>query len=197
MACVPVARNQVLVSAGEPADYVYFVFEGMMRVYKLVSDGRRQISGFLYPEDFLGLAVNGRYGYSADAVIPTVVCRMPWAKFEQFIDDVPRLERHLLEEVGNKLISAQDRLLVLGRRSSSKRLAWFLLMLAQRQGRDRPATVIHLVMGRADIADYLGLTVETVSRSFTSLRISDLIDAPNSHTVRLLDPNRLRDFADS
>ncbi|MCB2052752.1 MAG: Crp/Fnr family transcriptional regulator [Geminicoccaceae bacterium] len=163
-----------LIEEGEPALDVFTVVEGMLKLYKLMPDGRRQITGFMIPGDFVGLSVGEAYIYSAEAVMPTTACRFRRNFFHGMMEDYPDLETRLLGIVSTELAAAQGQMLLLGRKTAKERLASFLLSLAGRlevAAGDRLA----LPMTRSDIADFLGLTIETVSRTFTVLRKEGLL----------------------
>src|SRR5450631_2038372 len=144
----------------------YNLLEGVMRLYKLLPDGRRQIVGFALPGDFLGKTASPRHSFSADAIGPVAVCRFSRVEFARFVDDKPHLLRRINELTVRELSQAQDHMVLLGRRSAEEKVATFLL-----GWRDRLAGITHLTktvplpMSRQDIADYLGLTIETVSRT--------------------------------
>ena len=163
-----------LIVEGDPAESVYTVLSGMLKLYKIMPDGRRQITGFLIPGDFVGLAFGDDYIYSAEAVVPTTACRFGRSQFNNLLKEHPTLERRLLSIVSTELAAAQEQMLLLGRKTAKERLASFLLALAERTGTADRA-MLSLPMVRLDIADYLGLTVETVSRTFTQFRKSDLL----------------------
>lgn len=188
---IPVAAGRTLFQEGDAADAVYNIIEGAVRLFKLLPDGRRQITGFLYASDFIGLALRDRYAYSAEAITPTIVCRFPRLKLEALFEEMPRLENSLLDRASNELVAAQDQMLLLGRKTAVERLASFLVALAARQGVEGRGADLALPMTRTDIADYLGLTIETVSRSLTKLRKDGLIATPDTHTITLLDPEGL------
>ncbi len=156
---------------------VYNLREGIMRLYKLLPDGRRQIVGFAIPGDFLGMATSARHSFSADAVGPVAVCRFTRASFTRFIGDKPHLLRRINELVIRELSQAQDHMVLLGRRSAEEKVASFLVGWRDRLARLGDMTnTVPLPMGRQDIADFLGLTIETVSRTFTRLERDGLID---------------------
>ena len=160
-------------------------------------DGRRQITGFLFPSDFVGIALKTHYAYSAEIITDMIVCRFPRHKLEALFADLPALESRLLETAGNELIAAQDQMLLLGRKTAAERVASFLMRhLARAHARRAKVDIIDLPMTRTDMGDYLGLTVETVSRTFTKLRQKDLIATPNPHEVEILDPNGLEELAE-
>jgi CRP/FNR family transcriptional regulator, anaerobic regulatory protein len=185
----------MLFDQGALAGSVFNVTEGMVRLYKSLPDGRRQIVGFALPGDFLGLALQDRYGVAAEAVDQVRVCRFARSAFISFVDDKPHLLRRLHEFAGHELSLAQDQMLLLGRRSADEKLAAFLLNLQARYGRIGSASVlVPLPMSRQDIADYLGLTIETVSRTFTKMsREKLLVIVPDG--IRILAKDRLDQLA--
>ena len=185
----------MLFDQGALAGSVFNVTEGMVRLYKSLPDGRRQIVGFALPGDFLGLALQDRYGVAAEAVNQVRVCRFARSAFLAFVDDKPHLLRRLHEFAGHELSLAQDQMLLLGRRSAEEKLAAFLLNLQARYGRIGTTSVtLPLPMSRQDIADYLGLTIETVSRTFTKFAREKLVViVPDG--VRLLARDRLDQLA--
>lgn len=192
-----VEPHQPIIDEGEPADYLFNVTGGAVKLYKLLPDGRRQITGFLFDGDFLGIAMNERYAYSAEAIDKVCLCRFPRRKLEGLLDEFPRLEKRLLGMASNELVQAQDQILLLGRKTAQEKIVSFLLSLSNRAVRrgDDPSP-IGLPMGRADIADYLGLTTETVSRTITHLKRDGYIRLLQGSKVELPDLAALRDLAD-
>jgi CRP/FNR family transcriptional regulator, anaerobic regulatory protein len=195
--CRRAEAGRALFEEGEPAEAVYTLTEGMLKLYKLMSDGRRQVVGFLLPGDFLGLAFGRGYAYTAEAVTPVVACRFARSRFMGLLEEFPALEKEVLTRTSTDLAAAQDQMLLLGRKTARERLASFLLRLAARERRAAAAgcgaaaggaDVVGLPMGRADIADHLGLTIETVSRTLTSLRKEGLIELPAVHEVVVRNP---------
>jgi len=180
-----------LFEQGALAGSVFNITEGVVRLYKSLPDGRRQIMGFALPGDFLGLALMDRYGVTAEAVTPVRVCRFARAAFLSYIDDKPHLLRRLHEFAGHELSLAQDQMLLLGRKTAEEKVAAFLINLQTRYGRIGPMSVtVELPMSRQDIADYLGLTIETVSRTLTKLaREKVILIVP--HGARLLNAQHL------
>ncbi len=182
---------------GDPALHVYSISSGAVKLYKLMSDGRRQIIGFLFAGDMFGLAVDGGYAYTAETVSPSQICRFANRKIEALKDEMPRLERKLFSMAVKDLVAAQEQMLLLGRKTAKEKVATFLLRLSRRAvARGGTASPIGLPMSRADIADYLGLTIETVSRTFTHLKRDGVIGLPASGHVILLDAVALKDMAD-
>lgn len=179
------------------AEYVYNVTEGALKLYKVLPDGRQQVTGFLFPGDFLGLAYNDRYACSAETLKPTSLCRFPRKRLEALFRALPQLERRLLGLASNELAAAQDQLLLLGRKTARERVASFLLMLAAgAERRGLAPDPIVLPMTRGEIADYLGLTLETVSRNFSWLKTRGLIRLMEAGALRILNRPALAKLAD-
>lgn len=168
---------------------------GTAKLYKLLSDGRLQITGFGQTGDFLGLAMSSTYAFSAEAITPVCVCRFSRRKLTVLLDDFPAMERRLLEVASNERVVAQAQMLLLGRKTARERVASFLL--AQRE-RARACygliETIDLPMTGGDIADHLGLTIETVGRTLTKLKKGGLIDLPNHSSVTLADDEGCRSW---
>ncbi|WP_343232415.1 Crp/Fnr family transcriptional regulator [Microvirga terricola] len=168
--------KSTLFTQEDPASAVFNITEGMVRLYKLLPDGRRQIVGFALAGDFLGLALLDRYGVSADAITDTKVCRFSRSAFTAFLDKKPHLLRRLHEFASHELSLAQDQMVLLGRRTADERIAAFLMSLKERFARiGHTSITLPLPMSRQDIADFLGLTIETVSRTFSKLAKSGVI----------------------
>ncbi|HXQ65487.1 MAG TPA: helix-turn-helix domain-containing protein [Alphaproteobacteria bacterium] len=192
MSTLGMQPQQTLFYEGDPAEFLFNVTGGMIRVHKLLADGRRQVTGFLYPGDFVGLAVHDSYAYTAETVVATSVCRFPRTKLHALMREMPHLENRMLSMASNELIEAQDQMLLLGRKTAQEKIASFLLMISRRAGRrGQPDNPIHLPMGRTDIADFLGLTTETVSRVFTQFKTSGAIRLLDNSRVQLSDMRAL------
>lgn len=180
--------GQTIIHESDPAENLFNVVSGAVKLYKLLPDGRRQITGFLFPGDFLGIALNETYVYTGEALTPVRLCRFPRRRLEALLRDVPNLEHELLDEVATELVAAQDQMLLLGRKTARERVASFLLTLTKRaKAHGRQVNPVELPMSRADIADYLGLTTETVSRTITQLRQSKAIAAASRGEIEILD----------
>lgn len=191
------AAGETFVAEGDRATHFFAITAGSVKVFKLLPDGRRQVTGFLFQGDFLGLAFNDSYTYSAEALTDTTVCRMPRQQFEGVIGAYPVMERRLLAMASNELAAAQEQMVMLGRKTAQERVASFLLGLIRRQERlGRDGKAIRLTMTRTDIADYLGLTTETVSRTFTGLRAAGHIELDGTTLVRVLDRDALQQIAE-
>jgi CRP/FNR family transcriptional regulator len=189
------ASCQTVFAQEELTTSFYNLLEGVMRLYKLLPDGRRQIVGFALPGDFLGMTASARHSFSADAIGPVAICRFSKASFARFIEDKPHLLRRINELAVRELSQAQDHMVLLGRRSAEEKVATFLLGWRDRLGQfSSPEKTVPLPMSRQDIADFLGLTIETVSRTFTKLERDGVIDImPGS--VCLKDPARAEALA--
>ena len=179
------AAGTMLFDQGALAGSVYNVTDGIVRVYKSLPDGRRQIVGFALPGDFLGLALLDRYSVAAEAITPVRVCRFSRTAFLNYVEGKPHLLRRLHEFASYELTLAQDQMLLLGRRTAEEKISSFLRNLQTRFGRiGQNSVTVPLPMSRQDIADYLGLTIETVSRTLTKLaRDKILLIVPNGARV--------------
>lgn len=199
---ITVQAGQGFIEEGEHAGSFYNITAGTARLFKLMPDGRRQITGFAAPGTFLGLAAQAAYGFGAEALEPMRLCRFSRVALAGLMEDFAGLEHRLLEIACSELVLAQEHMLLLGRKTARERLASFLLArgamstdcpLAPRFNQHR---LVALPMSRSDIADYLGLTIETVSRTLTRLKTDRLIALPGAHSIDLLDPARLKMIAD-
>ncbi|WP_417316774.1 cyclic nucleotide-binding domain-containing protein [Emcibacter sp.] len=190
--------KQVLCAEGDPADYLFNVREGTVRLSKMLADGRRQITGFLFPGDFFGLACKDVYSYTAEAITPVETCRFQRRKITEKFRELPQLGERVFEMTTTELQSAHDQMLLLGRKSAREKLCSFLIYMADKTRTigGYPPNHAYLPMSRADVADYLGLTVETVSRQFTKLAQEDLIRLDSAHNVILLDPESLQEMSE-
>jgi CRP/FNR family transcriptional regulator len=191
------AAGTCFIEEGEPAGAFFNVTAGVAKLYKLLPDGRRQITGFAGVGHFLGLAVSDTYAFSAEAITPARYCRFSRVRLRALLDDFPVMEQRLLEVASNELVAAQEQMLLLGRKTARERLASFL-MAQSRQGVAcrAPRRRFALPMTRGDIADYLGLTIETVSRTITRLRAEGLIEIPATTEVLIRDLEGLESLAE-
>lgn len=169
---------------GDDSTYLFNVVTGAIRLSKLLPDGRRLITGFLFPGDFLGLSVSDTYAYTAETLTKASLCRFKRTSLANIMERFPKLEHQLLNLASNELEQAQDHLMILGRKTATERLVSILLKLSERIGHNEDGgLLIDLPMSRIDLADYAGLTIETVSRTFTYLRTEGLISMPNARSV--------------
>lgn len=193
---VALTSGDTLFDEGEEAKYIYNVTEGALKLYKLLPDGRRQVTGFLFAGDFVGLADSAEYICSAESVGGVKLCQFPRGKLEAFIRTYPKMEARLLGMARNELAEAQEQMLLLGRKTAKERIASFLLMLSQRaQRRGQPGNPVDIPMNRNDIGDFLGLTTETVSRTLTRLKGSGIITTDADRRITITDVEALEDIA--
>jgi len=186
------APGQSVIFEGDPAESLFNVKLGVVKLVKLMIDGRTQITGFLFPGDFLGLALLNKYTFSAEAVTAAELCRFPRLAFEELLARFPALEHRLLSNASNEIASAQEQMLLLGRKTAQERLATFILMMRRRAASPTDPSVVILPMSRQDIGDYLGLTIETVSRTITRLRKSGAIELLDSSHVLIHDADAMK-----
>jgi CRP/FNR family nitrogen fixation transcriptional regulator len=168
-------KDEELFAEGEPAAFFYKVVSGAVRTYKLLDDGRRQIDAFHLPGDIFGLELGAKYRFSAETTTDTSVVLYRRCAFEAMTTRDSDFSRQVMSATMRALARAQDHMLLLGRKSALEKISSFLLEMAERLSDNGQ---IDLPMSRIDIADYLGVTIETVSRSFTSLERDGVIDLP-------------------
>ena len=191
------SSGDILFDEGEPAKNVYNLTQGCLKLYKLLPDGRRQVTGFLFAGDFVGLANSDDYIYSAEAVSDVALCRFEKGKLEHLMNEHTNLEKRLLGLARFELAEAQEQILLLGRKTAMERIASFVLMLSDRAVRRGEASnPVELPMSRNDIGDYLGLTTETVSRTLTRLRKNGAISLETDRSISVNERDALSDIAD-
>ena len=174
----------------EPAEYIYQVIEGAVRTHKLLADGRRQIGAFHLPGDIFGL-VNGEFHrFTAEAIGNTTVRLLKRQSLERVAKNDPAMIRSLLRMTTSSLQHVENHLLLLGRQTAQERVGAFLIEMNDRQA---SADVIKLPMSRRDIADYLGLTIETVSRALRAYQRKGYVEVggPMQRDIVILDPTSL------
>ncbi len=178
---MPFTRNAEIYGENEPAEYLYKVISGAVRTYKVLSDGRRQIGGFYLPGDIFGMECGDEHTFSAEAITD---CKVMVIKRSSLVSLAARdgeVARQLWTMTANELQRAQDHIMLLIK-TAQERVAGFLLEMA---ARGASIGEIELPMSRQDIADYLGLTIETVSRTLTQLEKSAAIAVPTSRRIVL------------
>jgi CRP/FNR family transcriptional regulator, nitrogen fixation regulation protein len=174
----------------EPADYVYQVVSGAVRSYKLLSDGRRQIGAFHLVGDIFGLEIGTEHRFTAEAIVDTTVRLLKRRSLELVAENDAKVARNLLSMTTSNLRHAEDHMLLLGRKTSLERVAAFLIEMDRRS---TAAGILALPMCRRDIADYLGLTLETVSRALSRLHDLGVLGfvGNNQRQIVLLDREKL------
>lgn len=190
-------RGQPLFHEGDPAGRVFTLTAGSLKLYKLLPDGRRQVTGFLHPGDFLGISVDDEHAFSAESLEQSRLCAFPRARFDDFVESHGEMERELYRKAAHELAAAQEQMVLLGRKTAAERLASFFLALARRgeRGGQAPARFVDLPMSRSDIADYLGLTKETVSRVLALLKRRRMIRLEAIDRIEILDRAALEEVA--
>lgn len=187
-------RNEVLFTEGDAAEHFYRIISGTVRLCRYMPDGRRYIVDFQVPGDVIGLTESPDHPMSAEGVTDVIVVAYPRVCFDRMARDCPDLRTQHLCHLSSSLLSAQQHMFVLGCQKAKERVASFVLRLADRLDLchgDR----LDLAMSRQDIADHLGLTIETISRSISALRTEGALLVPNTHQLVLRDMTILRRLA--
>src|SRR5271166_378662 len=185
--------GEEVVGEGDPTENLYFVMRGLFRAVKFTLDGRRQVFAFYMAGDLCGLEPEPNHKLTIEAVDAAAMAILPRRACRARMNDDPKLNAALFNGATRALTLSIDHMMMIGRSSAEERLAWFLTMLAARSAcRMR---VLDLAMQRQDIADYLGLTIETVSRTFTLFRDRGLIRLPRKRQVEILRPDALARLA--
>jgi CRP-like cAMP-binding protein len=181
-------RNAEIFGENEPADYLYKLIGGAIRTYKILSDGRRQIGGFYLPGDVFGLEFGDEHTQSAEAITDAKILVIKRSALTALAERDAGIAHELYALTARELRRAQDRIVLLIK-SAQERVVSFLLEMAERAP---SGDAVELPMSRQDIADYLGLTIETVSRTLTGLESDNTIELPNSRRVVLRNRPALR-----
>jgi CRP/FNR family transcriptional regulator len=198
---VKVTGGQTLMWEGDDSVVVANVLDGVLKLSTSTLDGREQIVGIVYPSDFIGRPFGSVTPYSITAVSDAELCMFPRSAFDDFAREHPELEHKLLQRTLAELDRARDWMLLLGRKSAGERVATFLLEMADRlavSGCERPlggSDRVELPLSRQQMADLLGLTIETVSRQMTRLRKAGIIDLPDRRAVVILKRRAMMDAA--
>jgi CRP/FNR family transcriptional regulator, nitrogen fixation regulation protein len=187
-AVISYPRDTEIFGENEPADYVYKVISGSVRTYKILADGRRQIAGFHLPGDIFGSQLAEVHTLSAEAVADAKVLVVKRSALTALAGRDAAVARELFSLTSRELRRMQERILLLVK-SAQERVASFLLEMAERAS---AGNIVELPMSRQDIADYLGLTVETVSRTMSSLETAGAIEVPTSRRIVLRNRDALR-----
>ncbi len=187
-ATIAYLRDSEIFGEGEPAEYLYKVISGSVRTYKILRDGRRQVGGFYLPGDIFGLEFADEHTLSAEAIADTKVIVVKRTALDALAGRNTSIAQQLFALTGRELGRVQDRIILLVK-SAQERVAAFLLEMAERaSGSD----IVELPMSRQDIGDYLGLSLETVSRTLSALEIAAAIEVPTSRRIVLRNRDALR-----
>lgn len=193
---VDLAKGATVFFEGDENTYLFNVVSGAVCLSKLLRDGRRQVTGFLFPGDFLGLSVADTYAYTAETLSGTSMCRFNRASLIKLLDRFPKLEHRLLELASNELVEAQAHMMLLGQKHVTEKISATLIHLMKRIGQRRDdKIVVNLPMTRTDLAEYAGVRTESVSRCLTRLRKQNVISLPEPSSVHILREDELERLA--
>ncbi|MDF7673232.1 Crp/Fnr family transcriptional regulator [Acetobacteraceae bacterium ESL0709] len=208
------SSGRIFIEESEPAVAFYVIAEGQAKLFNLLPDGRRQITGFAMTGDFLGLAASERYAFSAESLGEIRLCRFAYENMDRLTERFPQLQKRLRMEASRELVKVQGRLILLGRKSARERLASFFMEQAESaqivSGKFCPLTeaegagnqtdssgiTLYLPMSRTDVADYLGLTIETVSRTLKIFKDEGLIRVEDVKSITVLNSARMAHIAE-
>ncbi len=186
--------NDYLMHQHSDAHHVYNLVSGNLLVERIASTGRRQVLAFLFPGDFLGFPHNNFFEFSVTALTPATVAAYHRKEFLRLSDEIPELKHNMEQISSNVLASALDQVFALGQKKAHERICFLLKQLLQRQS-GAVAEDLVLPMTRQDMADYLGLTIETVSRAFAKLKNEQIIDVHHINHVEILNLEELEELA--
>lgn len=191
------SAHEHLFMANDSQTHIYQVLDGVVGIYKMLADGRRQIVTFCYPGDLIGVENSGTWRHHGEALCDTRIRCISLSTIDALVKSEPAFGQALVQSLATELAETRDQLLSLGRKSALEKVATFLLRISRRNQREnRDETRLFLPMTRAEIADYLGLTIETVSRNITRLKTSGLIRLESKNKVQILDIDQLEDLAE-
>jgi len=187
-------RRQTIAREGDPAASFFNIVSGVVKLCRSLADGRTQIIGFRFPGDFFAISDTETYTTTVEALTFVEVCKFPRSRLKRLTQQFPHTQTRLLEMSFSHLAASEDQIFLLGRKTAKEKLASFLLRYGEKfeRGMTDKSGQINLPMTRTEIADFLGLTTETVSRVLTSLARENVITVGLSHSVRLLNVDLLR-----
>jgi CRP/FNR family transcriptional regulator len=190
------AHGETVFFQGDLARHVFEITEGVMRLCKVLLDGRRIISGFLFPGDVIGLSQSRRYMYGAEAVNSIKLRRISRRSLDEAIDRSSYLRPQIFASMCNEMAAVQEQMEMLSCKNAEERVCSFLVSMRKRQmAAGRSAVVIDLAMTRLDIADHLGMTIETVSRNLTKLAKKGVLAEVERYSVRISKPDALEELS--
>lgn len=193
--CVYHSRSDLFLE-GDEASHVLEVMEGVICAYRLLPDGHRHVVSFYFPGDLLGYCCMASHAFSAQALTTVRVRRIPRHAVDRMVEMKPDFARRLLKIAANELSATRNHLLCLASKSAEAKMASFLVALSHRNATSgEDANRINLPMTRVDIGDYLGLTIETVSRTLSKLKRAGIISLPRTSVVVIRQPAELSDIA--
>jgi CRP-like cAMP-binding protein len=191
---VQLPRRTVVYREHSPAEFIYIVGRGIIKTFRNLPSGRRPVLAFWFPEDVFGLAEAGLYVNTTQAVTDVTLFRLPIAVLKETLANNASLQLQFLCKVTHELRQSQRHSIVVARRDAVGRVAMFLRTLQEQGARDRPG-IIDLPMNRADVADFLGLSAEAMSRACRKLERTGVVTFTNRHTARVVDQPELDKLA--
>jgi len=193
----PLQKSQHLYREGDDFQSVYAVRSGTLKAYKTTDDGREQVTGFYFPGEILGMdgISNNAHASSAKALETAAVCEIPFTSLERLSSMMPNLQRHFFQLMSREITEDQQLITLLSKNSADERVASLMLSISTRNSKRKlSATQFRLPMSRVDIGNYLGLTVETVSRVFSRMQKLDILRVDNKE-IQILNLDGLRKMA--
>jgi CRP/FNR family transcriptional regulator len=194
--------GQFISAAGQRQDWLATVLSGVVKLTRTMCDGRQQIVGLLFPSDLLGRPFSEASPFGAEAATPVELCCLERPYFEELVLSAPEMKQRLLERTLNEVDAAREWMLVLGRKTAEEKLASLILLMAQRIGSrggnappERQVLRFVLPLSRTEMAEYLGLRIETISRQLGNLRAAGVIDTEGGRTLAVRDMARLEHMA--
>lgn len=176
-------KGKSIVTEGEPNDALYVVISGSLRLTKHLEDGRRQVTGFLFKGDFFGIKACESSAYTAEAIEDSMMCRFPHAYLDEVSKTSPSVKDRLIARGQTEYHKAQDHIVLLGKQNAEERVISFLELVRRSLKLPEDAREVPLSMQRQDIADYLGLRLETLSRTLASLKEQGVLAELGRHSV--------------
>ncbi|SET67126.1 transcriptional regulator FnrL [Oceanicella actignis] len=192
--------GEEITAMGQETDFLGSVVNGVVSLSRILADGRRQMVGLLFPSDFIGRPMRAQAPFDAIAVTDVKLCIFSRPRFEALLRDTPSLESRLLEMTLDELDAARDWMVLLGRKTAREKMASFFLLVARRlaavaRAELRDGVELELPLTREDMADFLGLTIETVSRQISALRKAGAIELTDARHMRIPDIAALAEIA--
>ncbi|WP_019531219.1 fumarate/nitrate reduction transcriptional regulator Fnr [Dasania marina] len=194
----PLQKNDHIYRAHDKFHSVYAVRSGTVKTYRVTNDGQEQITGFYFPGEIMGMdgIGSGKYANSARALETAAICEIPFDRLEALSTEVPNMQRHFFQLMSQEITSDQQLITLLSKNSAEERIAALLISISARMVRRKlSGTQFRLPMSRTDIGNYLGLTIETVSRVFSRFKKQNLVDVDGKE-ITLKDLEALREIAD-
>ena len=193
----PLQKSQHLYREGDGFQSVYAVRSGTLKAYKTTDDGREQVTGFYFPGEILGMdgISNNTHASSAKALETAAICEIPFTSLEKLSSLMPNLQRHFFQLMSREITEDQQLITLLSKNSADERVAALMLSISSRNARRKlSSSQFRLPMSRVDIGNYLGLTVETVSRVFSRMQKMDILRVDNKE-IEILDLGGLQGMA--